>query len=631
MPFIQISGATPAIFRSTPRQEKLLLLSPKQETIFTYLSKIPHQRFPEFIGDILASTDGHKIVDLSDAPGDEKQDILTINPEGKRCLFQCKHTTNRRIKYSGNLLDRLFAASIRKNCDVAIFVTNGDLSTQGKRYINDSEYKRKTIPQNGAIVIDYWNGDRIWQKLQTNPTILNKWFGNLGQAHGLRNFSFEITLYRLPYHLTASSDIYEQLLDKLLELGKIEQTERRFVYKGSLGNKVSFIINRSHQFQSNFDINYLSPEDDKRYVNKPLESLAIAVTIKDNAAFTPRSVRKQILSYLVNEHLPPIPSDSWWHIVCSRITSFIFIHDISKSKPVSLDSCETFIKSESSKVMEEILFCKLKREFKQAKHTADRTIHSISKCQVMQYFTQKREPFDEFNNSGVQFTQYSFMSDCIVQSTGKTDAITQREIVKMLPGYWFSFTEDKMLIWFIPEDEKLPVIQSVEKNINSLGFQVFPLTQKAKAAVIDNIKMHLPDFIIHDNLNMVRFPIDLSRRKFVISNSFSFDQKAGFDLIESLVKFKLSYERHWGYINELYKKSYSYRDLTDILFQPGEMRGEKMFDINIWDNPIEIVMQFNKCPVKPSNEVATSFVEEFKYTESFIKNLFESMIIKKDI
>ncbi|MDP9041944.1 MAG: restriction endonuclease, partial [Bacteroidota bacterium] len=220
MPFIQISGATPSIYRSIPSQETLLLLSPRQETIFTYLSKIPYQRFPEFIRDILALVDGHKIIDLTDGPGDEKQDILTINPEGKRCLIQCKHTKDHRIKYSGDNLDLLFSASVRKNCDVVIFVTNGDLSTQAKRYINDSEYRKKTIPQNGAILIDYWNGYRIWEKLQTNPTILNKWFGNLGQVHGLRNFSFEITLSRLPYHLAAPSDIHGQLLTKLLALGK---------------------------------------------------------------------------------------------------------------------------------------------------------------------------------------------------------------------------------------------------------------------------------------------------------------------------------------------------------------------------------------------------------------------------
>ena len=92
----------------------MIALSPEREAIFHHLAQINSDQFPEFILDILVHVEGHKSIDITDGPGDEKQDILTETPLGERQLTQCKHTQNYKDHYSGDELDYLFGACCRK-------------------------------------------------------------------------------------------------------------------------------------------------------------------------------------------------------------------------------------------------------------------------------------------------------------------------------------------------------------------------------------------------------------------------------------------------------------------------------------------------------------------------------------
>ena len=135
---VRILRAVSAEYHHTiPGELELLTVTPEQKAIFQYLSTVGPDRFQEFVADVLVLTQGHTLMDITGGPGDEKQDILTTTPEGKRQLTQCKHTINYSAKSSGEELDQMFAAAFRKNCECALYVTNGDLTPQAKRYIND--------------------------------------------------------------------------------------------------------------------------------------------------------------------------------------------------------------------------------------------------------------------------------------------------------------------------------------------------------------------------------------------------------------------------------------------------------------------------------------------------------------
>ena len=161
-----IHGLTEQYYHLVPSELESITISPERQAIFNYLTQIGSDRFHEFVVDVLVHTEGHKLVDITNGPGDEKQDILTETPSGYRHLTQCKHTINYQDHYRGDELDLLFSACCRKNCPQGLFVTNSDLTPQGKRYITDKEYARADfIPEGALPTIDYWNGERIWQRI----------------------------------------------------------------------------------------------------------------------------------------------------------------------------------------------------------------------------------------------------------------------------------------------------------------------------------------------------------------------------------------------------------------------------------------------------------------------------------
>src|SRR5438034_2216964 len=132
-----LHGTTQEYFHHIPGELERATVSPERDAILRYLAKIGPKRFPEFVADLLVQIDGHELVDITDGPGDEKQDILTITPQGQRQLTQCKHTRNPEKNDSGGELDQLFSAAFRKNCRKVLYVTNADLTVQAKRYVND--------------------------------------------------------------------------------------------------------------------------------------------------------------------------------------------------------------------------------------------------------------------------------------------------------------------------------------------------------------------------------------------------------------------------------------------------------------------------------------------------------------
>ena len=123
MSYSIISGTTQHFYHTIPNELDLITTTPTREGIFKYLSQIGYDKFPEFILDVLVKVEGHTAIDVTDGQGDEKQDILTINPKGERCLTQCKHTVNYKTHYNGDDLDLLVAACMRKNCKQYLSLT----------------------------------------------------------------------------------------------------------------------------------------------------------------------------------------------------------------------------------------------------------------------------------------------------------------------------------------------------------------------------------------------------------------------------------------------------------------------------------------------------------------------------
>lgn len=114
-------------------------------------------------------------------------------------MTQCKHTVNYAAKSSCDELDLMFGAAFRKDCKVALYVTNGDLTPQAKRYINDREYLRGSSANPATVpTMEYWTGRQIWGRIANNSQILNKWFSGAAQVHGLRSVSVHLISTEMP-------------------------------------------------------------------------------------------------------------------------------------------------------------------------------------------------------------------------------------------------------------------------------------------------------------------------------------------------------------------------------------------------------------------------------------------------
>lgn len=258
-----ISGVSQQFYHTIPTEVDLITTTPTRDGIFKYLSQIGYDKFPEFILDVLIKVEGHKAIDVTDGQGDEKQDILTLNPKGERCLTQCKHTVDYKSHYNGDDLDLLVVACMRKNCKEAIFVTNSDLTPQGKKYITDNEYNRGFTNPDDCPKINYWNGFNIWDKIKNNQDIINKWFSGLGQVHGLRSFKFDLTIQELPFLKNGeeASDAFEKLLTILVSKSWVKEVVKGLHYSANISNDYCVNIKRWFQFTGNLDINFMLPEE----------------------------------------------------------------------------------------------------------------------------------------------------------------------------------------------------------------------------------------------------------------------------------------------------------------------------------------------------------------------------------
>src|SRR5690242_5583749 len=105
-----VGGMAQQAYHTIPKGQDLIITSPNKDAIFTFLGQISYAKFPEFIRDILIKIENHTLIDITDGPGDEKQDILTLTPDGQRCLTQCKHTSSINSHHNGDELDILVAA-----------------------------------------------------------------------------------------------------------------------------------------------------------------------------------------------------------------------------------------------------------------------------------------------------------------------------------------------------------------------------------------------------------------------------------------------------------------------------------------------------------------------------------------
>jgi hypothetical protein len=634
MTYSIFSGMSQQFYHVIPNSLDLITTAPTRDGIFKYLSQIGYDKFPEFILDILLIIEKHTPVDLTDGPGDEKQDILTINEKGERCLTQCKHTINFNDHNTGDDLDLLVSACLRKNCKAAFFVTNSDLTPPAKKYITDKEYARGFSNPLDCPDIDYLNGFKIWEKIKNNQDIINKWFSGLGQVHDLRNFKFDVTIQKLPYKGSSAndSDAFNNILGILSKKAWIKEKVKGMHYEATISNEFAINIKRWFQFTGELDINFILPEDDLSFFDKPLYALSFEVIMNSSVSkYSPKKIQEKILKKIAESLLNIENEKYWYHLTTSKIKSIIYLHDISEPREIILTSASTFVKIKSSPIQNEFEYCSLNgKKFKIIDEESDDTIweHKPTNIQIVQMFEQKFNPVENYNYQIQQFHQLSKLSKYDFYAVEKIDSSLMMRIRRLLNPSWMAFQfNDNTLIWAVDPTADKDLVKYHHDKILTIGLTILRVRKKDSDKMLKECQKDplTSRWITTADFKSISFPILLNKRTFWLSKDVDLKDPYNLDTCLKLLKFKFVYEKKYGFDNLLGKttQNISSVEIKGMLFDFFTVRGKRMMDIGLKKNSISINIRYSENKIESSTDLALEYIAEFRKTLENIQKLIK--------
>ena len=615
-----ISGTSQRFYHTIESDLDAITTSPTREGIFKNLSQIGYDKFPEFILDILVKVEGHTAVDVTDGQGDEKQDILTTNTKGERCITQCKHTGNYQSHYNGNDLDTLVVASMRKDCQQGIFVTNADLTPQGKKYINDEEYNRGIKSPEDLRDISYWNGFKIWEKIKNNKDILNKWFSDLGQVHSLRSFKFDLTVQEFPYDDNRDEgESFNNIIAKLKSKKWVKEVEEGLVYRGNFSSRYEVHFKRWFQFTGGLDINFIPPGNNLDFINKALYALTIEVKIKSDKNYSPSIIRQDIVNKIAKEILPiSQPGKTWWHITTSKIKSFIYIHDIQEPREIDLTSSLTFISTENGKVFPELKYCTdLKGKFKTINVDEDIVmVHRNSGISVIPYFEQKIDPVQQYDNQIIQQRQLAEIASYNFFAVKNIDSSYLMRVRRLLDHHWVALQmDDDTIIWAVDPDTDPEKIDLIHGRVETLGVSILRIPPEEIPKILKNIQKDLSPstWMYTPDIDSISFPILLEKRIFWLSKEFSLAKEIDVEMAMELLKYKYTYESRNGFDNMVTDQMATHStEIKSLLLDILNIRGTKMLDLGFSKNTITLYMRFREIGLESADVLAAKYIKEFQ-------------------
>ncbi|OMP75128.1 restriction endonuclease [[Flexibacter] sp. ATCC 35208] len=617
-----IGGMTEQFYHTLPDPLDLITTSPTKEAISNFLTQITYKQFPEFILDILVKILNHRKVDITDGQGDEQQDILTMSPSGTRCLIQCKHTQQVNSHYNGTDLDNMVTVCLRKKCKTALFVTNGDLTPQGKKYVTDREYNRLTedlFPESNVnLEIDYWNDLKIWDLIKDNADILHKWFSGMGQTSGLRRFKFNVFVQKLPYYGFENIELgSNRLIELITSTGKVKSIQDDNL-NGKLPSGIEISIKKWFQHTSQIDIHYVLPEKNNDHPYRLFDALAIEVTVQENK-YKPELVRDQVIDFLFNGALPSLKNDpgKWWHITASSCKSFIFLFDVGEPREIKLCSAKTYVTINCDQIYGEFEYCSLSKEhFKptypqsdeQAIWTHESGVH------VYQMFDQKLHPVEVYQNQLRQLNNISSYEHFRFYGAFNVDNALSMRIRSILPNEWVAMLYNKDgIIWGIPSNFSGREIDAIHKKLSNIYINVLEVDDITKNNILKNVSHEMPpaDFFYISDMNDLGFPVDLSERLICLISDILVE-KMTIEIGIELLKYKYALEHQHGFTHlkeegEIHSHT---SEIPSLLADMLSLRGKVMLDIGVNSKPMKVHIRYRKSILLPSDLLVKQCIED---------------------
>ncbi len=633
-----IHGLTELYYHTVPNELESITISPERQAIFSYLAQIGFERFHEFILDVLVQVEGHKLVDITNGPGDEKQDILTETSTGQRHLTQCKHTINYKENYTGDELDLLFSASCRKNCPQGLFVTNSDLTPQGKRYITDKEYTRPDFVPKGVLPnIDYWNGARIWHRISRNASILNKWFSGMGQAHGMRKFYADLIILLLPdgtSYPIKCADVVESLEAKT----QVNRLNEGMKFEVKVNEDISFFISDSVISDLSLGVRFVGPITESKMVNIPLSSLRIEMTIADKVGqYNPQFFLDSVISLIGDLALPKPPAGEWWYMATTTPKAFIFMHDLAQPQSISVSEAESYVRVGDNTVIERQWAFPSGDDFERSIGDKDLLSwrHTASGVEVNLLLEQRSHPVAAYQMYAHQLSTLKKISQYEFRAVRDASQEIIDLVRRLVDAKWVVMLSNKnLLLWAYPTTEEPQKIEALDAVLHSRGIVVYQVPQKEREKILKLIDVSptiLEWSLVSTESDLVT-PIWLEKRIFWLSKCVKTLMPKQEKTWLELAKFKADYEVKFGF-DCLYgkkKATISGREIPGFLFDVTSIRGSRMLDLSFDGENMNINLRIREESLESFSDLFSLYDHEFKCIVEQLAGLLEECEVNND-
>lgn len=613
-----IQGATPVHYHVLPSELSRATVSPQREAIFHYLSCLGSGDFVDFVIDLLVQANGHTLVERTDGPGDEKQDILTIDQEGERHLTQCKHTINYTENTSGDDLDLLFGACHRKDCRQALYVTNTDLTPQAKRYVTDREYARLTDLES-EIEIDYWNGRRIWEQVSKSNAILNKWFSGMAQAHALRRFFFDIVITRMP-----SGDackLHAADVATALEPTCSIVTAEDGSFDVTIDSTVSFHLTDWFRGSGELSVAFLPSKGAWWHPNAPLRTLRIQALISDEVGAYSVAVFRNRVAEVIVVALPNLGKNEWWHAVATPTQAFVFLQDITKASLVEVEGPETFIRvGDKPPATEHVWAFKPGSDYLHAVSPDGPDdimwTHVESGSTLRVLVSEAIHPARAFDMRLRQDQIVKELHLHTFRAVEHADPTTVETLRRLVAPNWFVMTSSGgEVFWSYPPDADERVIRRLEGVLQRKGIDVLAVRDSDRDMLLRSVDSSPTGYggMIVTGEHASVTPVALEERIFWFARDIELTGHPLIDKLVELAKFKMSYEAAHGHdaLEGKAEHTFASEEIRRLLFDPMSIRGRRMLDIAVSNEAISIHLRIRERSIDIAELLASRYATDF--------------------
>lgn len=452
--------------------------------------------------------------------------------------------------------------------------------------------------------------------------------------HGLRSFKFDLTVQNLPINKSKKneSNAFDELLNLLTSKPWMKVVTEGLHYEANISKDYKVKLKKWFQISNGFDINFVSPDDDLNFFNRPLYALSIEVIINSSIGkFSPRAIQDQIVRKISDEVLNVTKEDQWWHLITSPIKSIIYLHDISEPREILLTCSKTFVKTKSNSTQNEYTYSSLlKRNFDVLDEEDDSIwIHKKTGIHVIQLFEQKINPVELYNYQIFQLHQLKKIVSYNFFAVENISSSMIMRVRRLLHNEWIAFQyNDDTLIWAIEPSIDISIIKFHHDKILSIGLKLLQVEKEDVERLLEDCQKELlPSmWMFTSNTASISFPIMLNRRIFWLSKDLEINHKCELNEAIELLKYKYSYENNNGFDQMEGKKEQKFTSLEmrEMLFDIFTVRGKRMLDISIYNNPISINLRFKEGYTGPSNDLVINYIKEFDVTYKHIKKMLNN-------